>query len=425
MTGAGALAVLLGIHLSPCSAAGTHEPRPFDAWIKIMGDGRVVLLVAKAEMGQGVLTSLSRILAEELDVDWANVDVQQAQVNTAQYDHLTVGSDSVRSLWLPLRRAGAQARNLLIRAAAARWGVLPDHCRTEFGMILGPDQQQARYADVAADAAALPQLGEVKLKQIAEFRLIGRPVRAIECASKVDGSAIYGIDVRLPGMMRAVVARCPRIGGRLRSFHDTAALAVTGVHSVFAIDAVGHDAFTRGGVAIVARDSWAAVEGRRRLKANWEFQNDADLNSLQISASLRRNTSMAGSVVQTRGHALAALAGTRGIIERTFELPFLAHATIEPMNATVHVQADGVEAWLPTQNAAHARAAIAGILGRPPQTVIVHQTLIGGGFGRRDATDFAVEAAQIASRVSAPVQVFWTREDDSSSIAIVLQRLIP
>ncbi len=377
-----------------------------------MGDGRVVLLVAKAEMGQVVLTALSRILAEELDVDWANVDVQQARVNPAQYDHLTVGSDSVRSLWLPLRRAGAQARDLLVRAAAARWGVLPNQCRTELGRILGPQRQQARYADVVADAAALPELDEVKLKQIAEFRLVGRPVPAIECASKVDGSAIYGIDVRLPGMMRAVVARCPRIGGRLRSFDSSAALAVSGVHSVFAIDPVGHDAFTRGGVAIVARDCWAAIEGRRGLKVNWEFRNDTDFSSPQISASLRRNTSMVGFVVQTRGHALAALAGRRGIIERTFELPFLAHATMEPMNATVHVQADRVEAWLPTQNAADARAAIAAILDRAQQTVIVHQTLVGGGFGRRDATDFAVEAAQVASRVGAPVQVFWTREDD-------------
>jgi isoquinoline 1-oxidoreductase beta subunit len=414
LTGSCAVGALLAIHWDLTPAARTTEPAPFDAWIRIDPDGQVVLWVAKAEMGQGVLTALPALLAEELDVDWGRVQVQQAPVDPARYDHLTVGSNSIQSLWRPLRVAGARARAGLIGAAAARWRVSAEACRTELGVVVGPANQRVAYGDLVAEAAALIARSDpdVELKPAGQCRLIGRSQRRIDGPSKTDGSAVYGIDIRLPGMLRAVVARCPTLGGRLRSFDGTAARSVPGVRAVFAITPEGRDAFTRGGVAVLADDSWAALRGRRQLDIHWDEHQQSECSTPAILAALHRNVSRAGSVVVEHGDAPRTLARSRRVVEATFELPFLAHATMEPMNATVHVRPDTVEAWLPTQNAADARTAIARLLQRAPDSITIHQTLVGGGFGRRDATDFVVEAAQVAAVAGKPVQLLWTREDD-------------
>jgi isoquinoline 1-oxidoreductase beta subunit len=414
LTGSCAVGALLGIHWDLAHPAKTTEPAPFDAWIRIAPDGQVVLRVAKAEMGQGVLTSLPTLLAEELDVDWTQIQVQQAPVDPTRYDHLTVGSNSIQSLWHPLRVAGARARAGLIGAAAARWRVSPEACRTELGAVVGPGNQRVAYGDLVAEAATLIAQSDpdIELKRAGQFRLIGRPQRRVDAPSKVNGSAVYGIDIRLPGMLRAVVARCPTLGGRLRSFDSAAARSVPGVRAVFAIAPEGRDAFTRGGVAILAEDSWAALQGRRQLNVQWDEPQESQCSTRAIVAALHRNTSHAGSVAAERGDAPGALARSQRIVEASFELPFLAHATMEPMNATVHVRSDTVEAWLPTQNAADARTAIARVLRRAPDSITIHQTLVGGGFGRRDATDFVVEAAQVAAVAEKPVQLLWTREDD-------------
>jgi len=414
LTGSCAVGALLAIHWDLTPAAKTTERAPFDAWIRIDPDGQVVLWVAKAEMGQGVLTALPALLAEELDVDWGRVQVQQAPVDPDRYDHLTVGSNSIQSLWRPLRVAGARARAGLIGAAAARWRVSAQACRTELGVVVGPANQRLAYGGLVAEAAALIARSDpdVELKPAGQCRLIGRSQRRIDGPSKSDGSAVYGIDIRLPGMLRAVVARCPTLGGRLRSFDDSAARSVPGVRAVFAIAPEGRDAFTRGGVAVLADDSWAALRGRRQLDIHWHEHRDSECSTPAILAALHRNVSRAGSVVVEHGDAPRALARGRRIVEATFELPFLAHATMEPMNATVHVRPDTVEAWLPTQNASDARAAIARLLQRAPDSITIHQTLVGGGFGRRDATDFVVEAAQVAAVAARPVQLLWTREDD-------------
>src|SRR5882762_10521847 len=414
LTGSCAVGALLAIHWDLTPAAKTTERAPFDAWIRIDPDGQVVLWVAKAEMGQGVLTALPALLAEELDVDWGRVQVQQAPVDPDRYDHLTVGSNSIQSLWRPLRVAGARARAGLIGAAAARWRVSAQACRTELGVVVGPANQRLAYGGLVAEAAALIARSDpdVELKPAGQCRLIGRSQRRIDGPSKSDGSAVYGIDIRLPGMLRAVVARCPTLGGRLRSFDDSAARSVPGVRAVFAIAPEWRDAFTRGGVAVLADDSWAALRGRRQLDIHWHEHRDSECSTPAILAALHRNVSRAGSVVVEHGDAPRALARGRRIVEATFELPFLAHATMEPMNATVHVRPDTVEAWLPTQNASDARTAIARLLQRAPDSITIHQTLVGGGFGRRDATDFVVEAAQVAAVAARPVQLLWTREDD-------------
>jgi len=414
LTGAWAVGALLGIHWDLAHAAKTTEPAPFDAWIRIDPNGLVILWVAKVEMGQGVLTSLPTLLAEELDVDWGQVQVLQAPVDPARYDHLTVGSDSIQSLWHPLRAAGARARAGLIGAAAARWQVPPEACRTELGVVVGPGNQRFAYGDLVAEAAALVARSDphIELKRAGQFRLIGRSQPRVDGPSKINGSAIYGIDIRLPGMLRAVVARCPTLGGRVRSFDSSAAQSVPGVRAVFAIPPEGRDAFTRGGVAILAEDSWTALKGRRQLNIQWDEPQENQCSTRAILAALNRNTHRAGSVTAERGDTSGGLGRSRRIVEASFELPFLAHATMEPMNATVHVRSDTVEAWLPTQNAADARAAIARVLHRAPDSITIHQTLVGGGFGRRDATDFVVEAAQVAALAGKPVQLLWTREDD-------------
>jgi isoquinoline 1-oxidoreductase beta subunit len=414
LTGSCAVGALLGIHWDLTNAAKTTEPAPFDAWIGIAPNGQVVLRVAKAEMGQGVLTSLPTLLAEELDVDWTQVQVQQAPIDPARYDHLTVGSNSIQSLWHPLRVAGARARAGLIAAAAARWRVSPEACHTELGAVVGPGNHRVAYGDLVAEAAVLIARSNpnIELKRAGQFRLIGRSQRRLDGPSKVNGSAVYGIDIRLPGMLRAVIARCPTLGGRLRSFDGAAARSVPGVRAVVPIAPEGRDAFTRGGVAVLAEDSWAAQKGRRQLNIQWDEPQESQCSTRAILAALHRNTSHAGSVAAERGDAPGALASSRRIVEASFEVPFLAHATMEPMNATVHVRSDTVEAWLPTQNAADARTAIARVLHRAPDSVTIHQTLVGGGFGRRDATDFVVEAAQVAATAATPVQLLWTRDDD-------------
>jgi isoquinoline 1-oxidoreductase beta subunit len=408
------LGALVGIHWETVQPATTRNPRPFDAWIAVEANGAVIVWVAKAEMGQGVLTALPMLLAEELDIDWEQIRVRQAPVDPARYDHLTVGSSSIQSLWNPLRIAGARARAGLIRAAAAQWQVSPDACRTQSGAVLGPDGRKAGYAQLASEAALLvpDDASPVTLKRPDEFRLIGHPKRRLDAPEKVDGSACYGIDVRLPQMLRAVIARCPTLGGRIRSFDPTSAKAVPGVLQVFPIDPIGRDAFTRGGVAVVATDTWTALEGRRRLAVQWDVPPHRQLSTRAIVAALHRNVSRPGLVVGERGQATVAATTAARVIKASYEVPFLAHVTMEPMNATVVVRSNGVEAWIPTQNAADARTAIARVLNRAPDSVTVHQTLLGGGFGRRDATDFVVEAAQVAAKARGPVQLLWSREDD-------------
>ena len=412
-SGAAAFGLLVGFEWRAAARAGGLELPPSDAWIHILPDGRVVLLVAKAEIGQGVLTALPMLLAEELDVDWERVEVRQAPIDPSRYDHLTVGSNSVQSSWLPLRRAAAQARGRLVRAAAARWRIAPEACATAHGRVVGPSGQSAGYAELAGEAAALTATATAPpLKSAQHYRIIGQPHRRIDAADKVSGAALYGIDVRLPGMLHAVIVRCPSLGGSLGTFSPDAALAVAGVKAVFPVAAQGRDAFTRGGIAIVARDSWAAQLGRRRLSVSWEHNGAAQTSSGALRAALLANVGTDGVVVAERGDAPAVLKRATQVVTATFELPFLAHATLEPMNATVAVRPTGVEAWLPTQNAEAARAAIARVLNRPVSSVTVHQTLVGGGFGRRDATDFAVEAAQVAATLEVPVQLLWSREDD-------------
>ena len=390
-------------------------PNPFDAWIRIDKAGDVTLICGKSEMGQGIHTALSQVLADELEVDWSRVKVEQAPTNPKFYNHGTGGSSSVRTSYLPLRQAAAGARTMLTGAAAARWGVKPAECRAERGEVVHvATGRRLPYGGLAAAAAQrpLPDLDALTLKDTKDFRIIGKSIERTDIPGKVDGSARFGIDVRVPGMLFAVVARCPTFGGKLKSFDAAKTKARPGVRHVLEIPPGPAGSFSTGGVAVVAESTWAAVQGREALSLEWEHGPHAGESNATLRAKFEELTSRPATAFRNDGDALAALATAGQKLEGVYELPFQAHASMEPLNATVDIKADRAEAWLGSQGPQWGQQVIAEIAGLKPEAVTVHTTLMGGGFGRRYAADFIVEAAQVSKAVGAPVQLLWTREDD-------------
>ena len=418
---AGSVALVIGFHLSPrafADQAAEQEkkiPNPLDAWVRITPDNHVTLILGKSEMGQGIMTALPMILAEELCLDWKNVRVEQAPTNPKIYDHGTGGSGSVAGSWLPLRQAGAAAREMLITAAAARWNVSRDTCKAQDGGILhGARKNFLTYGELVSDAAKLPipDFKTVPLKNSNEFTIVGHDTRRFEGRDKATGAAKFGLDSRVPGMQFAVIARCPVFGGKVKTFDAAKAKAVPGVRDVFAIDPVAQGAFTAGGVAVLADNSWAAIQGRNALQITWDEGPAVSESSASLRQQFVENAAKPGKVVRNEGDADAAVATAAKKVEAIYELPFAPHATMEPMNCTVHVRPDGAEAWVPTQAPQWAQEVIAGVSKLPLEQVVVHTTLMGGGFGRRYQADFVMEAAQVAKVSGKPVMVFWTREDD-------------
>ena len=421
-TGAtGGAALVIGFYLSDVRLADQARdqekkpPNPFDAWVHIGKDNRVTLILGKSEMGQGVYTALPMILAEELSLDWRKVKVEQAPTNPAIYDHGTGGSGSVAGSWLPLRRAGSAAREMLITAAAQRWNVVRDTCKAQNGGVLhGARKDFLTYGELVEDASKLPipDFNTVPLKNSDDFAIIGKDTLRLDARAKSSGAAKFGIDSRAPGMLYAVIARCPVFGGKVAKFDATKAKAVPGVREVVQIESVGPGAFTAGGVAVLADNSWAATRGRAALEITWDEGPNANESSDSLRHDCVENASKPGKVVRSDGDVDAALASSSKKIEAVYEFPFAPHATMEPMNCTVHIRPDGAEAWVPTQGPQWAQGVIAGVSKLPPEKVVVHTTLMGGGFGRRYQADFVMEAAQVAKAVGKPVMVLWTREDD-------------
>jgi CO/xanthine dehydrogenase Mo-binding subunit len=383
--------------------------------VHITPDNRIALLLEKSEMGQGIMTAVPMILAEELCVDWKNVTVQQAPTDPDVYNHGTGGSGSIAGCWLPMRRAGAAAREMLVSAAAARWGVNTNTCVAKNGGVLhGSRNNFLTYGELANDAAKLPipNLNTVPLKNSDDFTIVGKATPRFEAAAKTNGRAIFGIDSRVPGMQYAVVARCPIFGGRVKSFDAAKAKTVPGVSDVFSIDPVTTGAFSAGGVAIIADNSWAAMQGRKALEVKWDEGPNAAESSEALHKQFLDNASKPGKPYRNDGDADAAIASAAKKVEATYEFPFAAHATMEPMNCTVHIRRDSAEAWVPTQAPQWAQDIIAGVSKLPKEKIKVNTTLMGGGFGRRYMADFVMEAAQISKQTGKPVMVLWTREDD-------------
>lgn len=418
---AAGVALLIGFRLDARGGSDDAQAQekpvvnPFNAWVRIAPDNRVTLILGKSEMGQGAMTALPMILAEELCVDWKQVKVEQAPTNPKIYDHGTGGSGSVAGSWLPLRRAGAAGREMLISAAATRWSVDRDTCVAQNGGVLhGARKSFLTYGELVEEAAKLPvpDPKTVPLKNPSEFTIVGRDVPRVDAKEKATGTAKFGIDARVPGMQYAVVARCPVFGGKVKSFDATKAKRVSGVRDVITIDAVGKGAFTAGGVVVLADNSWAAMEGRRALDIVWDEGPGSSESSETLRKQFLGNAAKPGKVVRNDGDADAALAASKKKIEATYEFPFAPHATMEPMNCTVDIRPDGAEAWVPTQAPQWAQDVIAGVSGLPRESVVVHTMLMGGGFGRRYQADFVMEAAQVSKATGKPVMVLWTREDD-------------
>jgi isoquinoline 1-oxidoreductase beta subunit len=382
-----------------------------NAFIRIADDGQIVLTMPYVEMGQGTYTSIPMLIAEELEVDLKQVRLEHAPPNEQLYGNpvlggvqATGGSTTIRASWKPLRQAGAIARTMLVSAAAQRWNVDPASCRAQGGEVLhAATGRSIKYGDLAADAARIPVPESVMLKRPEDFRLVGTPAKRLDAPAKVNGTAVYGIDARPPGVKIATLAQSPVFGGRVKSVDDRAAKAVNGMRQIVRLD----DA-----VAVVADHMGAAKKGLAALVVEWDDGPHAKLNTQEIVDELEKATLNSGAVAQNIGDVGKAMATATTTVEATYQVPFLAHATMEPMNCTVHVRKDGCEVWVGTQVVARAQAAAAKTAGLPLDKVVVHNHLIGGGFGRRLEVDGVVRAVQIAQHVDGPVKVIWTREED-------------
>jgi isoquinoline 1-oxidoreductase beta subunit len=404
--------LMLGLHLpfakNEAAAAGDFAP---NAFVRIGSDGQVVLTMPYVEMGQGTYTSISMLIAEELEVDLKDVRLEHAPPNEKLYGNPLLGglqatgnSNAVRASWQPLRQAGAAARMMLIAAAARRWNVDPATCRAEHSEVLHlPSGRRAKYGELAAEAARIPVPEKVAFKQPQDFKLIGTPAKRLDAPAKVNGTAIYGIDVRPPGVKIATLAQSPVFGGRVKSVDDAAAKAVKGVRQIVRLD----DA-----VAVVADHMGAAKKGLAALKIEWDDGPHAKLTTADVARELEQATLGSGAVAENIGDADAALARAVTKVEAVYQLPFLAHATMEPMNCTVHVRPDGCDVWVGNQVIPRVQAAAAKVTGLTLDKVVAHNHLIGGGFGRRLEVDGVTRGVEIAKQVDGPVKVVWTREED-------------
>jgi isoquinoline 1-oxidoreductase subunit beta len=406
-------ALLLAFHARNAASATPASSFAPDGYLRIDPSGQVTVIVAYVEMGQGTYTSIPMLIAEELEVPLSSVRVEHAPPNERLYGNpllagiqATGNSNAIRGTWEPMRRAGAAARAMLVQAAALQWNVEPASCRAENGTVLHSSSgRQLEYGVLVGAAAALPvpRPESVRLKRREEFKLIGTPAKRLDLSGKVDGTAMYGIDARVPGMKIATLAISPTFGGRLRKLDDTAAKAVPGVRQIVQLN----DA-----VAVVADHMWAAKQGLAALQIVWDSGSHGAVSTASIVADMKAASAGSGAVARQDGDFEKAHATAATRHEAVYEIPFLAHATMEPMNCTVHVRKDRCDVWVGTQVLARAQAAAAKVAGLPVESVTVHNHLLGGGFGRRLEVDGIVRAVQVAKHVDGPVKVVYTREED-------------
>jgi isoquinoline 1-oxidoreductase beta subunit len=411
----GGLALTVGLPpVLRCAWGATGDSSIFvpNAFIRIDRSGAVTMVMPMVEMGQGVYTAMAMLLAEELEVGLDQVRLEHAPPDDALYANAilhvqTTGlSSSIRAFWTPLRQAGAVARVLLISAAARQWGVDPGTCRARHGVV--SDSSGARrlsYSELVQVAATLPvpPRESVTLKLPKDFTLVGTRAKRLDSPDKVNGRAEFGIDAKIPGMKIAAISISPVFGGKVKSVNEAAARAINGVRQVVRID---------NAVAVVADHMWAAKKGLKAAAIEWDDGPNAKLSSADIIRELEVASRQPGAVARNEGDAQKALAGAARRFNATYQLPFLAHATMEPMNCTVHVRKDGCDVWVGTQAPTLTQALVAEATGLPKDSVKVHNYLLGGGFGRRLEVDGSVLAARIAQHVDGPVKIVWSREED-------------
>jgi isoquinoline 1-oxidoreductase beta subunit len=405
------VAFCMPLGLRRAFAQGGKAPAPVippNAFVRIAPDNSVTILLKHSEMGQGIWTSLPMVVADELDCDWSKVHVEHAPAAPA-YAHtafgmqMTGGSTSTWESYGQLRQAGATARALLIAAAAQKWNVQPVDCHTQKGFVVS-GKHKASYGELADAAANLPIPNEVALKDAKDFTLIGKPMRRLDSKAKVGGTAEFGIDVKRPNMLIALVARPPVFGAKVKSFDAAKAKAVAGVVDVVQVPS---------GVAVLGKHFWAAKQGRDALVIDWDLGAGATLSTAGLLGDYRKLAQKTGTVAKTAGNVDAALEGAK-VIEAEYGVPFLAHAPMEPLNCTVEIRADGCDIYTGTQFQTMDQRTAATILGLKPEQARIHTTFLGGGFGRRatPSSDFVAEAVQVAKASGKTVKVVWTREDD-------------
>lgn len=392
-------------NLSPEPAAD-FQP---NAFIRIAPDGKITITVGQAEMGQGVLTSLPMIVADELEVDWKDVSYEQGPagkefINPAFGAQITGGSASIKGFFDPLRKSAASVREMLIGAAATQWGVAPETLRARNGEVFDPvSKRSAKYGTLLEAAAKITPPTTPKLKDAKDFRYIGKSIKRLDSPEKVNGTGIFGIDVKVPGMLTATIMRSPVLGGKVTNVDDAAAKAVKGVRNVVRLEI---------GVAVVADNYWAAKKGRDALKITWDEGAMKGVSSEALyKASIEAAKNGKGIEAKKIGDVAAGRSKAAKTIEAVYYAPYLAHATMEPMNATADVRADSCEVWSGIQAQMVVQGQVAKILGIAPEKVKINNTLLGGGFGRR-LGDYVLDAVRLSKAVGKPVKVVWTREDD-------------
>ncbi len=386
------------------------------AWVRIDPAGKVTLIVHRAEMGQGVYHSVAQMLAEELEVNLNDVNIEFAPGNNKKYgSQITGGSSTIRGSYKKLLNLSATAREMLIAAAAIKWSAPHAECYAEAGHVIHkPSGKKFHYGELVADASKLETPKNVKLKDRSQYKLIGKPLRRRDTPLKTNGTAVFGIDKKLPGMMYAAVERNPRLRGKVKSFDDTAALKVPGVKRVFKVKMAVFGTY-REGVAVVADSTWAAMQGKKALKLEWDDSGFEHLNSVDIYKRQKENLqTKEGISFKTQGDANGILSKAKNKLDVTYETPYQYHACMEPLNCVAHYHADKIEIWGPIQAPDWIQDHLSKEMGIPAEKIIVNMTFLGGGFGRKAFMDYPHEATLISKEIGAPVQVVWTREDDAT-----------
>jgi isoquinoline 1-oxidoreductase subunit beta len=420
---AGATGFVLAMKLAPtvripsaAAAAGAADLDP-SLFVSIDADGTVTIVAHRSEMGQGVRTGLPMVLADELEADWARVRVEQAEGDAKYGNQFTDGSRSIVQNYDRMRQFGASARQMLERAAASRWGVEPEACRAENHKVVHPPSGRSLdFGELAETAAELPvpQFEDLRLKDPKDFRYIGKDIPIVDLPDIVHGKALYTIDLTMPGMKYASVERCPVALGRVKSYDAAEALAVPSVEAVVEIPApskpVGYKAL--GGIAVVASNTWAAQQGRKKLRVEWDLGENAGYDSAEYRKALESTARQKGDVAREEGDVEAAFGSAASVIEAEYYAPHFVHAPMEPPGALARVEDGKVEVWSSTQDPQATRTTVAEALGIDEADIVSRVPLLGGAFGRKSKPDFAVEAALCSREVGAPVKVTWTREDD-------------
>jgi isoquinoline 1-oxidoreductase beta subunit len=393
-----------GLISTACASQSNRTFQP-SAWLRIDADGTITITVAKSEMGQGIRTALPMLIAEELEAEWKTIRIEHALAHPDKYgSQSTGGSTSVRTLYSTLRKAGAAAREMLIEAASARWNVGTSECRAENGAVIHSSSgKKFLFGELAGDAAHLSVPENPALKDPKNFKYLGKKMPRTDTPAKVDGSATFGMDIRIPNMVYAVIVRPHVFGTKVKSFDATKAKAIAGVKDVVQTDDL---------LAVIANSTWSAIQGREALSVSWDEGEYANTSSQEMWKMFESSASDEGEVERNEGDAKSAYEHAAKKVEAMYYAPFVAHVTMEPMNCTVHIQGDMCEIWAPSQTPQDGLREASDILGISTEKIKFNIPLLGGGFGRRLENDYVVEAVKIAKAISAPVKVVWTREDD-------------